>query len=452
VFKSLRYWRLPVSQRPSRASPGWKKIARVELHDGVLLDVSRQSSGPTGKPRLYTLVPEYGTLQCRNLKSLLAELALIDESREMNNSARRKIQSAQGQLHSAITQLREQDGLLQETRGQLAEKDDHIAELKTRSARLREELAAALAPRAEGSTQLRNDVRLVRPELATELGVPAAMLLQQLWFLLRIGMGRIIDGQRHITNTYGEWADKYFPFYSAMTIERAFTLLEKEKLVASKQADGRDSRVKSYRLTPEGIKMMASGENKASKRGDATHQNDGGNPSKRCLPSPEESDSYTSTAAAAAAGELNDTAWFVELARKHGFYLEAEWRRYRRKCKKLWDREPSRRFFEESWVPNIEQAAHPKIEKVKGPAEIKSTTNFNECWNEWWAMKYENPCPCFADAPAPIRSSFLAETKNGAILPNFFRITNDSKTTPRSRTSGRASSARSGSPVVRPRT
>jgi DNA-binding PadR family transcriptional regulator len=159
-----------------------------------------------------------------------------------------------------------------------ASKDDaRMLELEAENTRLSEEMAKLIqkapAPKAEGSSPLRNDVRLIRPELAVKVGVPAAFLFEQLCFLIRIDVGRIIDGQQYVTHTSKEWKDKYFPFYSEWTIERAFKALEEGKFVVSKQADGRDNRVKSYRPSPEGSILLPSGQEKGAKCGDARRQN-----------------------------------------------------------------------------------------------------------------------------------------------------------------------------------
>jgi hypothetical protein len=139
-----------------------------------------------------------------------------------------------------------------------------IEELKSENARLHDQLAQARTPpahKANGSSPLRNDVRLVQSAVAVRVGVPAAMMLQQVFFVIRTGGGRILDdpARPYVATTYPEWRDKYFPFFSVITIKRAFVKLEKKNLIESKQADGRQSRKKSYRPTPEGIKLIPSG-------------------------------------------------------------------------------------------------------------------------------------------------------------------------------------------------
>jgi hypothetical protein len=321
---------------------------------------------------------------------------LIDQIRALNRSIQIKLKQQDDAARTLSDLTKDNAADLQEENARLlAERETDKAEI----ARLRDELAEghAVRPKAEGSSRLRNDVRLVRPELAVKLGVPAAMVLQQLWFILGTGVGRILDGRLHVTNTYQEWADKYFPFYSAVTLERAFMRLEKkENLVVSKQADGRDNRVKSYRLTDEGIKLMASGK-KPSICGDAIHQNEGKKPSICGLPSSTESESNATTAAS---HQNEDSVWLAELARKNGWNpstKEKEWSRFLRWCKKN-DKEPSRRLFENSWIPNIEHAAQPKIRSAEiEPAE----------YSNWFAITYPNQeRPRWRDAPSWLKDEF----------------------------------------------
>jgi hypothetical protein len=138
-----------------------------------------------------------------------------------------------------------------------------LAELEAENAKLRAE-AEALKPGASNTPSGR--IRLFSPELAKELGVTAAVVFHQLcWLHKNPDLGKVLDdGQKYIFNTYREWKENHFPFWSVPTLERAFTLLEKRKRIASKQPDGRDSRRKYYRPLPEAIKLMASGGKEAS--------------------------------------------------------------------------------------------------------------------------------------------------------------------------------------------
>jgi hypothetical protein len=398
----LWYWRLP------------KGTIRVQLSDGQLIDITKESAGRSGRPRLYTRVPGHeGRVQGRNLKPLLAQLALIDQMRALNRSIQIKLKQ-QDDAARTLSDLTKDNAvdLQEENTRLLAECETDKAEI----ARLRDELAEghAVSLRAEGSSPLRNDVRLLRPELALKLGVAAALLFQQLSFLLRIGVGRIIDRQPYITHTSKEWKNKYFPFYSEWTIERAFKLLEKEDLVVSKQADGRDSRVKSFRLSPEGSILLPGGQEKAAKCRDVTGQNAGRKEAICSLPSFVESDSSTTpTPAAAAAGPQiveNDTEWLARLASKHGFDAEVEWPLYVKKCKR-WCTRPTRKMFEESWISNIQPAALPKI--IKNSAEIEPAE-----YSNWFAITYPNrERPRWRDAPSWLKDEFNRAQKERSAEP-----------------------------------
>lgn len=90
---------------------------------------------------------------------------------------------------------------------------------------------------------------LFQPSLARILGVPGAIVTQQLHFLLNLPRsGKMIDGERWIYNTYEDWQRDHFPFWSIRTIQRTFLLLEKGFVIETKQPEKRHSRRKYYRL------------------------------------------------------------------------------------------------------------------------------------------------------------------------------------------------------------
>lgn len=90
----------------------------------------------------------------------------------------------------------------------------------------------------------------VLPKLATILGLEEAIIIQQLWYWLnpKRKAGKVIDGQRWIYNTYKEWRESNFPFWSEIHIKRLFLNLEKAGIIVSCQPEGRMSRRKYYRL------------------------------------------------------------------------------------------------------------------------------------------------------------------------------------------------------------
>jgi hypothetical protein len=143
------------------------------------------------------------------------------------------------------------------------ELEAEITRLKEENARFIQNAAAAAVP-ASGERQiesLTSDVRLLRTDLAVKLNsVPAAIVLCQLhWCLETKKWGRILDdSHRYIFNTYDEWRETHFQCFSIRTLKRAFKFLEDEKLIISKQPEGRKSRRKYYRLTAEGAKLASS--------------------------------------------------------------------------------------------------------------------------------------------------------------------------------------------------
>lgn len=89
----------------------------------------------------------------------------------------------------------------------------------------------------------------VLPSLASAIGIPEAIVTQQLHYWLenpKAGITR--HGHKWIYNTYDEWQEN-FPFWSIPTIQRTFANLEKIGVVISAQLEkrSRDMR-KFYRI------------------------------------------------------------------------------------------------------------------------------------------------------------------------------------------------------------
>ncbi|MBK5146031.1 conserved phage C-terminal domain-containing protein [Budviciaceae bacterium BWR-B9] len=83
---------------------------------------------------------------------------------------------------------------------------------------------------------------IVIPELAVKIGLPEAVLLQQVhYWLTDTTSGIDHDGRRWIYNTIDEWVEQ-FPFWSASTIKRAFAELKRLGIVFIEQlsSDPRD--------------------------------------------------------------------------------------------------------------------------------------------------------------------------------------------------------------------
>lgn len=88
-----------------------------------------------------------------------------------------------------------------------------------------------------------------QPLLAKHIGLNEAIVLQQLSYLLsREGNGKKIGGERWVFNTYEQWQQNYFSWWSIATIQRIFAELESKAFVISCQPEGVMSRRKYYRL------------------------------------------------------------------------------------------------------------------------------------------------------------------------------------------------------------
>ena len=76
------YWPLPSNKY------------RVALSDGALIDITKQSPGRSGHPRLYTKMPGSAPdefVQARSLKTVLVQVALLDQIRALNKSIQIKL-------------------------------------------------------------------------------------------------------------------------------------------------------------------------------------------------------------------------------------------------------------------------------------------------------------------------------------------------------------------------
>ena len=83
---------------------------------------------------------------------------------------------------------------------------------------------------------------VVLPSLAAAIGLEAAVVLQQLHFLIRIKLERhrqyhkeserdIHDGRVWVWNSYEKWKENYFSFLSIRSLQRIFLNLEKNGLI-----------------------------------------------------------------------------------------------------------------------------------------------------------------------------------------------------------------------------
>ena len=108
----------------------------------------------------------------------------------------------------------------------------------------------------------------VLPTMAAAIGLDESIVVQQLWYWLnpRRKSGKIIDGRRWVFNTYAEWRESNFPFWSEIHIKRLFLSLEKCGIIISCQPEGRISRRKYYRLSDWFVNRAKRGEIGGSER------------------------------------------------------------------------------------------------------------------------------------------------------------------------------------------
>ena len=85
----------------------------------------------------------------------------------------------------------------------------------------------------KASWQFSKHPLLVDRDLATVIGLNEAIVLQQLQHSLHSKSAKKINGKWWINNTYENWKKQDFPFWSAATIRRTFSSLEKKGVVVS---------------------------------------------------------------------------------------------------------------------------------------------------------------------------------------------------------------------------
>lgn len=90
-----------------------------------------------------------------------------------------------------------------------------------------------------------------QPSLAVAIGINEAIVLQQVhyWLVNPKNKGYEQDGYKWVYNTYAEWRENNFPFWSENTIQRIFSNLEDAGLIVSIQPmKGKYDRTKYYRI------------------------------------------------------------------------------------------------------------------------------------------------------------------------------------------------------------
>lgn len=122
---------------------------------------------------------------------------------------------------------------------------------------------------------------LVDQDLATVIGLNEAIVLQQLNYWLHSKSAKKINDKWWVYNTYENWKEQNFPFWSIPTVKRTFSSLEKKEVVVSANFNraGFD-KTKWYSIDESKLNQLmirASDQNdttSGSKRYDGMYQND----------------------------------------------------------------------------------------------------------------------------------------------------------------------------------
>lgn len=112
-------------------------------------------------------------------------------------------------------------------------------------------------PIQSSSLLINEDPLQVLPTLAEKIGLNEAIVLQQIHFWLRKSKN-VIDGRKWTYDTYEEWQQKNFKFWSVKTVQRIFLSLEEQKLLISTQPEKRERR-KWYTIDYDLLEKIAAG-------------------------------------------------------------------------------------------------------------------------------------------------------------------------------------------------
>lgn len=97
---------------------------------------------------------------------------------------------------------------------------------------------------------------LLLPQLAVEIGVNEALVLQQIAYLLQQPRtGRVIDGELWVFNSIDEWQAQYFPFLSVPTLNRVMAELKERGLLITCQPEKFNRRC-YYRIDWDAIEVL----------------------------------------------------------------------------------------------------------------------------------------------------------------------------------------------------
>jgi hypothetical protein len=89
----------------------------------------------------------------------------------------------------------------------------------------------------------------VLPSLAVAIGLNEAIVVQQVHYWLGMkGIGKVVNGQKWVYNTIGEWQEQ-FPFWSTDTVRRTLVSLRKSGLLIGEcLADNAFDKTMHYRI------------------------------------------------------------------------------------------------------------------------------------------------------------------------------------------------------------
>jgi hypothetical protein len=98
----------------------------------------------------------------------------------------------------------------------------------------------------------------VLPSLANLIGLNEAIVLQQVHFWHENDKtGLLHDGYKWSYNTYEQWRDSNFPFWSVSTIQRIFLTLEEKGLIVTSQINKTNyDRTKYYRIDYDKLESL----------------------------------------------------------------------------------------------------------------------------------------------------------------------------------------------------
>jgi len=96
-----------------------------------------------------------------------------------------------------------------------------------------------------------------QPTLAKLIGLSEAIVLQTLqYYCNNKKCGKVVDGKRWIYNTYEEWQELAFPFWTPRSIAETFRILEKMGFVASEKFDKLNGMNRKYYTITDSAKTF----------------------------------------------------------------------------------------------------------------------------------------------------------------------------------------------------